>query len=72
MVLLGGLVHLVSQICTADVCGVQSVLCAWGVLQNGMDAQLADIPPHNNKAEQVVKSIYPGWPAYTRAYWLDY
>ena len=37
-----------------------------------MDAQLADIPPHNNKAAQVIKSSYPGWPAYTLAHWLDH
>ena len=39
------------------------VVCTavWGALQNGMDAQLADIPPHNNKAAQVIKSSYPGW-----------
>ena len=25
-----------------------AVTAVWGALQNGMDAQLADIPPHNN------------------------
>ena len=48
-----------------------AVTAVWGALQNGMDAQLADIPPHNNKAVQVIKSSYPGWTAHTLAHWLD-
>ena len=33
-----------------------AVTAVWGALQSGMDVQLADIPPHNNKAH---------------AHWLD-